>query len=269
MRKNFKLALGGAILVLGIVGSLSACQSAGQTANPASAAATPVSPATGANQSNSSSRQQPFNRPVTGVVDRVGDKEFALKSNSGADSVTVRVDDQTAIRKQVAGTLADIKQGEEISLRGEASPDGTIAATSIQLIDAAQSWRPNGGQPGGGQPRGNQNRSQSGQSGNQSGNQPSRGQVQGGQVMFGTVDSVENGVITVSAVRNSSDQNNTPMKATVSDKTSITRTTNGAFSDITVGANVLVTGQTGADGTITASSVQVLPPGAGQFTRRQ
>ncbi len=275
MRKDFKLLLAGVAVCLSIGVGLVGCQSAGQQAAATdtgvaatSNSATSNSGASNSGASNSAasnfatstarrggdqSGQQSGGRPTRGTVDKVGDNEFSLKATSGSDSATVRVNAQATIRKQVAGTLSDIKQGERIILRGETGVDGTIAATSVQLVAA-------------GQPRGGQFGNQRGQPGAQSG---PRGQGQGRPgVVFGTVDNVANGTITVTRTGGSADQN-TPVKATVSDKTSITKTATGDFKDITPGTSVVVIGPRGADGVVVASSIQILPPGAAQMRRQQ
>jgi len=47
--------------------------------------------------------------------------------------------------------------------------------------------------------------------------------------------------------------------------TSIGKTTEGAISDLTVGANVMINGKSNTDGTITATNIQIRPAGVAGF----
>lgn len=198
-----------------------------------------------------------------GSVQKVGEKEFTVASDASSTPVTVRINDKTAISKQVTGAISDLKQGEMISVRGEAGADGSIAATSVQLLSdaVAELGAPQGlqgapqmsGQPGGQQ--------------SQQGTQPRRSEsgTGGAGAAFGTIDSVADNVVTIRRPGQSA-----PVKVTISDKTAITKTAAGEFKDVSEGSNVVVIGPRGADGVVVASSVQILPAGAATpIIRRQ
>jgi len=290
MRIGFRLLLAGAIVLgLGLGTGLAAYQSSQQSASGAATGAPVASAAqNGAGQpaAQTGSGQAATQRggmPAIGVVASVGDKEFSLKSESTATPVLVRLADQTAIRKQVAGTLSDIRPGETISVRGEASSDGAIAATTVQLVtgdagmalpgvqrQAPGQGAPSGAPGGGGMaPAGAQ-----GQARGQStpGAAPFGGgsRAQGGSgTLIGTVKEVAGNVVSV-ARSGGQGAAETLVKVTLSDQTAVAKTVAGDVKDIAAGAYVMVVGSRGADGAITATSVQILPPeAAGMMSRQQ
>lgn len=278
MRINYSLALAGVIVVgLGIGAGVGALRSSPSQAAPAAASITAnVGGGAAGNSSGSSfgnssgASADPGQATVsgaTGVVEKVGTQEFTLKPGTGSTSVTVRLNDQTVIRKQVAGTLADIKPGEAISAQGETGTDGTTAATSVQLVAAdGAGTQSQGGMLG-------QMSGMRGQFGGQFGGQAgqagrgTQGQAATG-IVFGTVESVANNVVSVTRPGGATAQGS-PVKITISDKTAITKTATGDIKDIKEGVNVVAVGPRGADGVVTASSVQILPPDAPQARRQQ
>jgi len=186
-----------------------------------------------------------------------------MRANSSSTPVTVRLNDQTAIRKQVAGTLADIKPGEAITAQGDAGTDGTTAATTVQLVAADGAGTQSlGGMLG-------QMSGMRGQFGAQGGQAGRGAQPQGAAgIVFGTVESVANNVVSVTRPGGATAQAS-PVKITISEKTTITKTAAGDIKDIVEGANVVAVGPRGADGIVTASSVQILPADTPQTRRQQ
>jgi len=81
------------------------------------------------------------------------------------------------------------------------------------------------------------------------------GALAAGLGVFGTVQSVTGNTLTVS------EQSGTTVQVVISDTTTIRKTSEGARDDLKQGVEVLVTGQTGASGSMAASSIQIVPPG--------
>ena len=79
-----------------------------------------------------------------------------------------------------------------------------------------------------------------------------RGGFGGG--VFGTVKTVNGNTITVSTAQNVT-------TVTLSDSTVIMKSTTGTPADILVGAQITVRGQRDSSGNVTATNVQLLPPG--------
>jgi len=80
---------------------------------------------------------------------------------------------------------------------------------------------------------------------------PAAGRGLAGRATAGTVQSVDGKTITLMA------QDGSTVKASVGDSTVYQRTTDISAADIKVGDSVMVTGQEGSDGTVTAQIVQI------------
>ncbi len=89
--------------------------------------------------------------------------------------------------------------------------------------------------------------------------------------LTGTVASVQGNLVTIETPQG-------PSQATVGVDTNIQKTDRGALEDLVVGVRVTVVGQRGADGTVQASTISILPEGsegfgggglAGRFGQRQ
>jgi hypothetical protein len=65
-----------------------------------------------------------------------------MQLSTATEVLTVKISDQTQIRKMGEGSLSDIQPGERVTLQGTRGSDGTFAALMIQI----------GGGPGGGGP---------------------------------------------------------------------------------------------------------------------
>ena len=77
-----------------------------------------------------------------------------------------------------------------------------------------------------------------------------------GSRVFGEVQSVNDGRITVQS------QNGGSQIVLFNDSTSYQQTVDGSVDDVVTGTQVIVTGQKNPDGSTTAKSIQVLPEGA-------
>lgn len=275
MRIRFKLALATVIVIgLGSGAGFAAYQADQKSAAPALAVGAPKAGAVPviAQTNGATSAQQTAGRTVMGVVEKVADREFSVRSNSGEAPATVRVNDQTAIRKQVAGTVADIQPGERISVRGERQSDGTVTAASVQ-VGGSGGPMPMFAPAAGGQARGQseQPEAKTGRGGSKQGSSSASRQEQTGGSMpgglvVGTVESVSDNVITLARTGAPADQNS-PAKITVLESASISRQGSVDFEEIVAGTNVLAVGPRGVDGVIVATTVQILSAETGQTMR--
>ncbi|MDQ3699586.1 MAG: DUF5666 domain-containing protein, partial [Chloroflexota bacterium] len=93
------------------------------------------------------------------------------------------------------------------------------------------------------------------------GQQGQGGQGQG-RATAGTVERVEGTTLVVSG------PNGQPVRITLTEQTQISRQIAGTAADLAAGARVLVVpqGQPGADGTLTAATVSLVPEGGGATT---
>ena len=73
-----------------------------------------------------------------------------------------------------------------------------------------------------------------------------------GEALIGTVEGVDGNTLTLTTPQG-------PLKATIGEDTLIQMMAESALSDLTLGQNVTVTGERGEDGTVTATSVFVVP----------
>lgn len=290
MRISFKLRLAVVVMVgLGTGVGLSIYQSSQkQIAFAVASPSVTIGAGRSTSQSGGQSSPPAVGRSTMAVVERVGDREFSVKANSSPTPVTIRLSDQTTIRKQIPGTLSEIKPGQRVSVRGEPDTDGNIVAASIQLValgadgvvapggaeaqSHGQRARSGGGDstPGrtgdwmqGGMGESMQGATSDSAHGGMSGPAPG-----GAGGVIGTVEKVDKGLISITGTGGAPDQS-PPVRVTVSDKTRVTKTIAGESKDITEGAYVLVNGPRGADGVVVATSVEILPAEAVQMMRRQ
>ncbi|MCL5265612.1 MAG: DUF5666 domain-containing protein [Chloroflexi bacterium] len=270
MRISFTVMLIGVIIV-GLAAGVGAGYFQATSSNSVAAAASAANGARAASFQSGSS-QQTMGRPVMGAVDKVGTQDFTLKEEAGSTAVTIRVNDQTSIRKQAEGSVADIKKGDRIVVRGDSGQDGALNASNIQIMPAdagnamsqagSEQQRQGGPAGGAGQRR---------QGGSPKGGANSGG-AQAGNFMMATVDSVDGNTITVTPLAGMMGQassQTSPQKVVISDKTSIAKTVDGTFQDIKAGEGVVVRGPRGADGVVVATNIDITPPGASMRERRQ
>lgn len=73
---------------------------------------------------------------VTGTVQGIDGNTISIVTQEGTDRVTVK--DGTTIQKMATVKLEDLQQGERLMVMGERNPDGTYAATAIQIVQAGR-----------------------------------------------------------------------------------------------------------------------------------
>ena len=98
--------------------------------------------------------QPGFAPPTTGTIQSVDGSSLVLKTTNGS-TMTLALKDQTAVRKMVKATKADLQDGTNVSARGSADAQGKITATSLQILPAGQNGF-GGGQRGQGNGDGGQ-----------------------------------------------------------------------------------------------------------------
>jgi hypothetical protein len=92
-----------------------------------------------------------FGRPVSGEITKIDGGTITLKSFDGS-TVTVTTDGDTTVTVTEERTVADIAEGDQVTVQGEQG-DGTVAATTIRIGDGGFAFGPGGG-PGGQTPNG-------------------------------------------------------------------------------------------------------------------
>jgi hypothetical protein len=92
-----------------------------------------------------------FGRPVSGEITKIDGGTITLKSVDGS-TVTVTTGGDTTVTVTEERTVADIAEGDQVTVQGEQS-DGTVAATTIRIGDGGFAFGPGGG-PGGQTPNG-------------------------------------------------------------------------------------------------------------------
>ncbi|MFZ1075082.1 MAG: hypothetical protein WAN50_01780 [Minisyncoccia bacterium] len=80
-----------------------------------------------------------------------------------------------------------------------------------------------------------------------------RGGAAGGGFLSGTVSAADSGSITLNTRDGSSHV------VLVTPATTVSKSVSGALSDVSVGSNVLITGTTNSDGSVTAAVIQLRP----------
>ncbi len=200
-----------------------------------------------------------FAGPTTGTIQSIDGSTLVLKTSDGS-TVNLSLDDQTVVRKMAKATLADLKNGDLVAVRGDADAQGKITARTVQIVPAGT--RPFGGGNGGNGPNGGGAR-QGGQAGQgQAGQTPRGGQAAAGAtpgagnragngnrpagVAFGTVQSVSGDQVTIQTQGGGTETVTVPGSATIQ------RVTDGARSDLQTGETIsAVAPQGGAARTIT------------------
>lgn len=81
-----------------------------------------------------------------------------------------------------------------------------------------------------------------------------------GRGTFGQIESISGNTITIK------DAQGNQVKVQLQSSTTITKTVAGSTSDLAQGVNITVSGQRGSDGTVTATSINIVPAGAGPRT---
>lgn len=200
-----------------------------------------------------------------GKIATIDGANLTIKNAQTSDTTKVVTSSDTKVTKTVSGSLDDIKVGDTVMVVGTGtSPD--ITATTVTddgKVSADANGGPtfngNGGPPGAGEgqfPSGGQRQFQDGQA-------PPNGQAPNGGQGFngapggdgattgtrGVVKSVGDGTFTVTGM------DGTVVTVTTSSSTKVNVTKDGTVSDLKVGDQVMVRGETN-NGTITATSIR-------------
>ena len=69
--------------------------------------------------------------PVVGTIGNVEGSTMTVTTDTG--SVTVTLDDQTQVRRQVAASVSDLKAGDRVLVTGARTADSGVTAAMIQI----------------------------------------------------------------------------------------------------------------------------------------
>ena len=90
-------------------------------------------PATGSSDGvTTGSSETSLADPTIGTVTKLDGTTLTV-TNAEGTSITVSTDESTSVRRSRPATLADLKQGEEVTITGETGADGAIAASEITV----------------------------------------------------------------------------------------------------------------------------------------
>lgn len=187
-----------------------------------------------------------------GTVESVTSSGFVLAGQGGR--VQVATSSETKVQKMADARVSDLKVGDSIVATGEQQGDGTVAAASLQ-VGAMESAR---GMLGGMMGQLAQGAQRGQQRSGQQGSPPAGmqgGQALRGSVAMGTIEAISGDTITVKP------QSGSSSKVKVSSSTVVRKMADGSLTDIRVGQTAVVSGGRKSDGTVTATSVQLIPVG--------
>ena len=71
-------------------------------------------------------------RPVSGKIIHQDETSITVESQDGSSKI-ILVTDQSTINKTEAGSMVDLKDGEEVVVFGQENSDGSITAQNIQI----------------------------------------------------------------------------------------------------------------------------------------
>ena len=74
-------------------------------------------------------------RPVFGTIESIDGKVITVTERGGSTMVKVQVDDTTTITKYEPGTQADLTTGQNVTVTGQASNDGTVLASTVIIMN--------------------------------------------------------------------------------------------------------------------------------------
>jgi hypothetical protein len=169
-------------------------------------------------------------------------------------TVTVNTSSSTVVRKTVAASVSDITPNSSVVVNGPKNADGSYTAASITLSPAGTGGTggTRGGFGGGAGGAGGGRRSpRPGATPGAGAGAPARSFV------AGTVSTIQGGIL---YVKNAA---GTVVQVSTSATTTVSKTVDGALSDITVGATVNVVGPKNSNGTYAATSITIGGGGGG------
>lgn len=179
-------------------------------------------PSPGDGEQDLAARQEFF-----GSIVKLQDGVMTLDSPQG--QVQAAISESTAIQKTVAGSVDGLVLGAAVRILGRRVEDGPVQARSITLVPEGS-----GG---------------------------SSGPAGGGVSLFGTIERIEDGLVTVAAPDG-------PLQVAVANDTTIRKLEPGSRADLVEGAAVRITGSPDEEGKVQASLIILVPEGADRFSRR-
>ena len=184
-------------------------------------------------------------RGTSGTVTAISGNTLTLNSIQG-QTVSVKYTTATVIQKTVKGSLSDLKTGDTVVITTSQDSSGNSIAKSITTGTAQQF-------PGGTNfPSNSATPSRPLFSGTPPSGFPSGGM---GQFISGTITSTTADSLTIKTA----DGKTSTVKTDAS--TGISLSVSGSASDLQVGVFITVGGDTGSDGTVTATSISIQPDG--------
>jgi len=163
---------------------------------------------------------------TVGKLGGVHGSDLSVTTKDGR-TVTVKTSGSTTVTASVAATLADIKVGDRVTVRGTSS--STTAMTADTISDAGGGRSARGGKGQGGQSAG---------------------------TFTGTVSVIDRDIITAKA------KDGTITTITASPSTRVTLVQPSSLSALTVGETLRAVGTSASDGTVTASAIQGMAGGS-------
>ena len=207
---------------------------------------------------------------LVGTLQKVEDNVLEVESPQGPRQVSVGSD--TVFRITSERSIADLDVGMQVRLNGERGEGGLFEVAVITVVDEAVVGLFGGGggtgQRGGARAFGGQGGGRGGDGGagggfggfgGRGGGGGGGGDRLGGGFgggLAGTIERIEGDTLTVNTSQG-------PLDVSVGPDTSVRMTSAGSLRDLETGVFVAINGQTGEDGVLVASSVSVLPEGAG------
>lgn len=191
------------------------------------------------------------NRPLQGTVASISAQQLQLSlGTNSATTTTLALDAQTIYALAQTASQSALKSGDSVDVTTTTASDGTISAESVIVVpklptpavDATpRATTPNGSSGTGG----------FGGSGGSGGR--SFGGAGGARSIDGTIASISGNQLSLTLA------NGSTSTVSLSNQTTYQTTQSASQSAVTSGASVLVTVSRGSDGTLTATSVIVLP----------
>lgn len=233
-------------------------------------------------------RSQAFGRPASGTVKSVQGGTVVLTEQNG-NVVTATVSANTSYLKDTPIKVSDLKVGDQVTAVGVQNTDNSVTAARISVGEAGQmgafagilggggviartgtpgafatpgaggqTFQRQGGTPGASTTPGTGGQRQGGNPAapGTPGATPFGGQLANAAFVTGTVQKVDGNTVTIA------EANGQTRTVTVNNDTQLTSIIPATLADIKAGAEATVIGQAAADGTISATAVQIGTLGA-------